>query len=198
MSKESDMNGKHLALGSVVVALLLALAWQRGWFEREAPEIAELKAIAAQPPTKEKEQAVRNTIREQMQAIPSDEGRRSYFESAAPVLIPMMAMQFEANYDQFMKMSAAEQRKELDKRIDEMEARRKSGQPQGPPRPAGGGGDRPPMDPKQIDKFQKTLIAHTTPQQRAKFEDGMRRFNDRRKERGLDPLPPFGRGGRPF
>lgn len=189
------MNSKSWSLAGIVVALLLALAWQRGWFEREAPEIAELREIAAQPPTKEKEQAVRNTVREQMQAIPTDEGRRNYFETAAPILIPMMAMQFEANYDQFMKMSAEEQRKELDKRIDEMEARRKSGQPQGPPRPADGG-NRPPMDPKRADEMQKKMIAYTTPQQRAKFEDGMRRFNERRKERGLEPLPPFGRGGR--
>ena len=83
------MNGKSWALGSIALALLLALAWQRGWFEREAPELAELKEIAAQPPTKERDQAVRSTIREQMEAIPSDEGRRNYFEMAAPVLIPM-------------------------------------------------------------------------------------------------------------
>lgn len=189
------MNGKSWTLGGVVLVLLLTLAWQRGWFEREAPEIAELKAIAAQPATEERGKAVRETIREQMQAIPTDEGRRSYFESAAPVLIPLMAMQFEAQYDQFMKLSPEEQRKELDKRIDEMEARMKSRPaPGASPAGAGGGERRPPMDPKRADEIQKKMIAHTTPQQRAKFEDGMRRVNERRKERGLDPLPPFGRG----
>ena len=44
--------------------------------------------------------------------------------------------------------------------------------------------------------MKNKMIAYTTPQQRAKFEDGMRRFNERRKERGLEPLPSFGRGGR--
>lgn len=190
------MNGKSWALGSLALVLLLTLAWQRGWLEREAPEIAELKELAAQPLDKDQEQAIRQSVRAQIQAIPTDEGRRSYFEAAAPILVPLMAMQFESQYDQFMKMSAEEQRKELDKRIDKMEARRKSGQPQGSQ--AAGDKNRPPMDPKQADEMQKKLIAHTTPQQRAKFEDVMRRFNDRRKERGLEPLPTFGPGGRPF
>lgn len=188
------MNGKTWVMLGVAFALLLALAWQYGWLERETPQIAELKTLAAQPPTQERGEAVRDAIRQQVEAIPSDEGRRNYFEAAAPILIPMFAMQFETQYDAFMKMSSEEQRRELDKRIDEMEKRRSGG----PAEAARPGGNRSPMDPKRADEMQKKFTAYTTPQQRAKFEDGIRRFNERREQRGLEPMPLPGRGGRPF
>jgi hypothetical protein len=40
------------------------------------------------------------------------------------------------------------------------------------------------------------MLDYTTPEQRAKFENGIQMFNDRRKERGLPPVGPP--GGRPF
>jgi hypothetical protein len=71
-----------------------------------------------------------------------------------------------------------------------MEAR--GGPPGGGP---GGGGGRPQMDPKKMDEFRKKMLGWTTPEQRSKFENGMKMFNDRRIERGLQPMPPFGGGG---
>jgi hypothetical protein len=105
-----------------------------------------------------------------------------------------MAKAFEAQYDKFMAMSPAERTKELDKRIDEMEAQRRNGGGQGGG-PPGGGGPRN-VDPKKMDEFRKKMNAWTTPEQRAKFENGIRMFNDRRKERGLEPIKPG--GGRAF
>jgi Spy/CpxP family protein refolding chaperone len=46
-----------------------------------------------------------------------------------------------------------------------------------------------------MDEFRKKMLDYTTPEQRAKFENGIQIFNERRKERGL---PPVGPGGRPF
>lgn len=189
------MDSKKLLLGGLTLCLLALFGWRLGWFEREAPEIAELRAIAERPAGEEQGKAVREVIQQQMKSLPNDEARQSYFESAAPVLIPMFAMQFETMYDDFMKKSPEEQRKILDERIDEMEKRRNR-----PPVPNAQNAEnrpgRPSMDPKRFDEFQKKLVAYTTPQQRAKFEDGMRRFNDRRVARGLEPVSPPGIGGR--
>ena len=113
-----------------------------------------------------------------------------------PIFVPMMAKQFEKRYDEFMAMSPEQQRAELDKRIDEMKAR---GGPGGPGGPGGGGnGGRrgpPNMDPKKAEQFRKKMLDWTTPEQRAKFENGINLMNGRLKERGMDPLPPGPGGG---
>ena len=45
-----------------------------------------------------------------------------------------------------------------------------------------------------MDEFRKKMLAWTTPEQRAKFENGIQMFNDRRKERGLDAVDMPGGG----
>lgn len=189
------MENKKILLGAVALTLLAVVCWRLGWFDREAPELAELKAIAEKPVGEEQGKAVREVLQQQMKALPDDQARQNYFEAAAPVLIPMFAMQFEAMYDDFMKKSPEEQRKLLDERINEMESRRNR-PPTANAQNAGDRSNRPQMDPKRFDEFQKKMVAYTTPQQRAKFEDGMRRFNERRVARGLEPVSPPGIGGR--
>ena len=62
--------------------------------------------------------------------------------------------------------------------------------------PGGAGGGGPPnMDPKKMDEFRKKMLDWTTPEQRAKFENGMQMFNERLKERGLEPRRPAPGGG---
>jgi hypothetical protein len=113
----------------------------------------------------------------------SHEQRMAFFESSMPIFVPMMAKRFEEEYDKFVQLSPTEQRKKLDERIDEMEKR---GNPGGP------GGNRPPIDTKKMNEIAKKMLDWTTPDQRTKFENGMRLMNDRRAERGLSPLPPMG------
>lgn len=118
------------------------------------------------------------------------------WESSAPLIVPLMARRFEQRYDEFMKLSPEEQRQELDKRIDEMEQRMKAGAGSGRPGGEGrGDGNRPPIDAKKAEEFRKKMLDWTTPEQRAKFENGMNLFNERRKERGLEPIKPRGGGG---
>ena len=74
-----------------------------------------------------------------MEGLTPDQ-RMAFMESSMAVFVPLMAKQFEKNYDEFMAKSPEEQRREMDKRIDEMEARGGQGGPGGPGR--GGPPDR--------------------------------------------------------
>ncbi|MBL9162501.1 MAG: hypothetical protein JNL18_07220 [Planctomycetaceae bacterium] len=192
---------KSEVCGIVGVAMLAVLvAWFYGWFDGKAysddPQVAALEKerdanvdkLANMPEAQRRTQG--EAFRKQMEGLSPDQ-RAAFMESSMAVFVPLMARQFEKNYDEFMAKSPEEQRRELDKRIDEMEARGGQGGPGGP-----GRGGPPNMDPKKMDEFRKKMLDYTTPEQRAKFENGIQIFNDRRKERGLPPVGPP--GGRPF
>jgi hypothetical protein len=184
-------NRNYAAIGALLVACLI-WAWALGWFEggkaySDDPQVAELqKQIEDNAPkfpqmSREEQRTQGDAFRQRMEGL-SDEQRMAVMESAMAIWIPMAARQFEQQYDKFMAMSPDQQRGELDKRIDEMEKR--GGAAQG----NGQGGARPNMDPKRVEAFRKKMLDWTTPEQRAKFENGMQIFNDRRKERGLPPI----------
>jgi hypothetical protein len=191
-------------VGALVVGVLL-WGWVFGWFNGKVysddPVVAELEKLRDEnvPKMDQLSEAERRSQRdafgERMKGL-TEEQRMAFFESSMPIFVPMMAKQFEKRYDEFMAMSPEEQRAELDKRIDEMKAR---GGPGGPGGPGGGGnGGRrgpPNMDPKKAEQFRKKMLDWTTPEQRAKFENGINLMNGRLKERGMDPLPPGPGGG---
>ncbi len=193
------MDKNKIMYGATAVVVLLFAAWAWGWFDSKEyssdPKVAELQQIRDENVAKmqggspDAFRDQRNAMREQMAGL-SEAQRAEFFESSMPIFMPMMAKRFEEEYDKYMEMTPEEQRKALDKRIDEMEAR--GGGPGGP---GGPGGGRPPMDPKRMSEIGKKMLDWTTPEQRSKFENGMRMMNDRRKERGLQPMPPFGGGG---
>jgi hypothetical protein len=177
-----------LSFGAVLTGVVL-WAWMMGWFDgknySDDPEVAELEKLRdenlprMESMTSDERQAQGAQFRRRMQGL-TEEQRRTFFESSMPVFVPMMAREFERRYDEFMAKSPEEQRKELDKRIDEMEAR-------GGPGPRGGGA-RPNADPAKLNEFRKKMLDWTTPEQRAKFENGIQMINNRRRERGLNPL----------
>lgn len=192
---------RNAALGAAALtAAVLTWAWAFGWFNgkqySDDPVVAELEKLRDENVPKleqmseDERRAQRNAFGERMKGL-SEEQRMAFVESSMPIFVPMFAKQFEARYDAFMAMSPEEQTKELDKRIDEMKAR---GGPGGGP---GGGRGGPPrnMDPKKAEQIRKKMLDWTTPEQRAKFENGLQRFNDRLKERGMEPLPPGPGGG---
>ena len=184
-----------------VAALALFVAWFYGLFDGKTysddPQVAALEKLRDENAPKmenmpaDQRRTQGEAFRKQMEGLSPDQ-RAAFFESSMAVFVPMMARQFEKNYDEFMAKSPEEQRRELDKRIDEMEKRGGQGGPGGGP----GRGGPPNMDPKKMDEFRKKMLDYTTPDQRAKFEKGIQMFNDRRKERGLPPVGPP--GGRPF
>lgn len=178
-----------LALAVGVVLWGLVFGWFKGKQYSDDPVVAELEKLRDENAPKlaqmsrDEQRAQRQAFGERMKGL-TEQQRMAFFESSMPIFVPMMAKQFEQRYDEFMKMSPEEQRKELDKRIDEMEARGATGGP-------GGGRRGPPnLDPKKAEQIRKKMLDWTTPEQRAKFENGMNIMNDRRKQRGLAPMPP--------
>jgi hypothetical protein len=192
------MNHRNLTAVAALVVACLVWAWAFGWFEggkaySDDPQVAELqKQIEENAPTfqqlpREEQRAQGEAFRKQMEGL-TDQQRWDVMESAMAIWIPMAARQFEQRYDQFVAKSPEEQRKELDKRIDEMEARGGQGG-QG-----GGRGGPPNIDPKRADAIRKKMLDWTTPEQRAKFEHGIQLLNQRREQRGLPPMPGPGGG----
>jgi hypothetical protein len=189
------MKKQGLIGGSVAVILALVAAWWLGWFSGKTysddPKVAELEKMrdeaVANMPAGERPRD-NPEFRQRWEGL-TPEQRQAFWESSAPIFVPMFMKQFEQRYDEFMAMSPEEQQKKLDEEIDKLEARGGAGAGRG------GGGGPPNVDPKKAAEFMKKMNAWTTPQQRAKFENGVRMFNERRKERGLAPVGGPGGGG---
>jgi hypothetical protein len=191
------MNNRNIAGIVVLTVTALIWAWTLGWFSghkySDDPQVAELQKIVVENAPKldqlseEQKRAGGEDFRQRMQGL-SPEQRQAVMEGIMPIMVPMMARQFETQYDKFMNMSPEEQRRELDKRIDQMESQKNKGGP------SPGGGMRN-VDPAKADQFRKKMLDWTTPEQRAKFENGIRLFNQRRAQRGLPPVHSPGRGG---
>jgi hypothetical protein len=198
------MNRKPIIGTAAMLILAVMGAWALGWFDggdySDDPAVAEIErardeVLAKQDQlTDEEKRAERRALGERASAL-TPEQRMALWESSAPLIVPLMARQFEQRYDEFMKMSPEEQRRELDERIDEMEERMRSGGGSGGPGAGRGDGGRPPIDAKKAEEFRKKMLDWTTPEQRAKFENGINLFNERRKERGLEPINPRPGGG---
>jgi hypothetical protein len=197
------MNNRNVTAGVALVVACLIWAWAFGWFEggkaySDDPKVAELEKMVEESAPKieqmseDERRAQGDAFRQRMEGL-TPEQRMAVFESSMPIWIPIMSRQFEQRYDKFIAMSPEEQRKELDKRIDEMESRGGPGNGGGGANGKGGRGGPPDMDPKRAETMRKKMLDWTTPEQRAKFEHGIQLLNDRRKERGLPPMP--GRGG---
>jgi hypothetical protein len=188
-------NKNKVLYAVTALAVLIFAAWVWGWFDTgqysDDPVVAELERERdANLPkmadlSEEERRDQGRAFREKMSGL-TEAQRQAFFESSMPLWIPMMSKQFEKNYDKFIAMTPEEQRMELDKKIDEMEARGGQGGP--------GGGGKPQIDAKKMDEFRKKMLDWTTPEQRSKFENGMRMMNERRQERGLGPMPNFGGG----
>jgi hypothetical protein len=190
-----EENRKWLTAIAGAVALF-AVLWATGLLgggDDLDPEVRELVDLSKQrvsegrPDSPQDREAQADLFRARMESFTPDQ-RMSFMQQAMPLFATMM----EKRIDQFLALSPKEQQAEMDKRINEMEARRKQaggGQrgPGGPGGPMGFGGD-----PKQADAMRKRMLDSTTPEQRAKFEAMMGMFNDRRRQRGLDPIGPRG------
>ena len=188
------------ALGVLTAVLLLATAvgaWRLGWFDggnySDDPQVAEIEKerdevfANIEQMTDEQRREQRRAMEQKASGL-TPEQRMALFESSMPLIVPLAAKRFEKEYDEFMAKSPEEQRKELDKRIDQMEAR--GGRPGGGPP-----GGRPEISKAKQDEIRKKMLDWTTPEQRAKFENGINMVNDRRKERGLPPVQRPGGGG---
>jgi hypothetical protein len=177
---------KRLATGGVVALVLLGFAvWRLGWFGHSKlskdPAVAELQKLQAEGLAKQNQMSeadqktARESFRDRIGQL-TEQQRQAFFTSSAPFFMKM----FEQRVDHFLALTPEEQRKEMDKRIDEMKARG------GPP--GGGFGGQPPA-PEQMDQMRKRMLDASTPDQRAKFERAMTMFTDRMKAKGVNPGP---------
>lgn len=111
--------------------------------------------------------------------------------------------------ERYHQLSPAEKKKELDKQIDRMEEMRKRMQQQPPgtgnQRPGGpggfGGGGPPGQNrsntPEDRERRRQQRLDNSTPRERELRDQQRRDLEQRRRERGLPPNPPFPpRGGR--
>lgn len=189
------MSRKHVMTGVGVLILALAAGWAMGFIGTDA-EVAELERLRDErfqnrdAMTDEQRRAQFEGFRERIRGL-SDEQRRQFFESSRPMFQRMI----NERMDEFLAMSPDEQRAEIDKRIDQMEERRKEREASGDNQ---GGNRRNDMSPEQRDQRRKERLDHTTPELRDKMDQIKDLFNKRREERGLDPIDrPGGGFGRP-
>ena len=178
----------------IFTACILALgsAWAMGWFagskysnDAEVAKVEKMRDKIVEQ-DQEKGPAAFGQIRKAVEGM-TDEQRKSFMESSMPIFVRMGAMHMEKRFDEFLVMSLEEQRRELDKKIDEQLARQKKRKAEG------GDGDRPRRGPPNVspekrDEFRKKMQDWTTPEQRAKFQAVMGMYNERREERSLEPI----------
>ncbi len=193
-----------IVIGTMLSALLLAAAWLLGWFSSN-PAIAEVQQLQqkmADPNLKDADrQALREQMRAKMESL-SPDARRAVFEAGREVF----EKRFESHVDQILTMSPAERNKALDADIDQMDkraadfAKRQQAAGAGgkaPPGAQNGGkkGNRQPAvnDEQRLSRLRSRLD-RGTPESCAKRAEYTRLIDDRRKQRGLPPMPP--RGGR--
>lgn len=187
MSNEGDRAKLVVAICGLACSLLAA-AWLLGFFESDDglsadPAVAELqqemRKFREQEQRQPPDDAQRNQYRQRMEQLSPDQ-REEFFASSLQVFAPMM----EKRLNGFFAQSEGEQRAQIDREIDAMEAMRRQG---------GGGrggpfGGRPPggnADPKQMQSMMKRMNAHTSPEMRAMMDARMRMMNERRDARGL-------------
>lgn len=189
------MNKNLVGLTAMIVCVLLA-SWAFGLFGGESvdPKVAELEQEAkkiSEVPEDQQRDAGRAFFEKMRDANLNEDQRNEFRERMMPMMMKMM----EARMDTFLAMTPEEQLAEMDKRIDEQEAWRKEREANSSER-GGPGGAR---TPEQMEARMKGMLERTTPDQRAKFETVVTMMNQRREERGLEPVGPrgaFGRGRR--
>jgi len=203
------------AAGLAILAVLgLLLAWLAGWIRFTTdPRVTEIIALQAQArerfgqgsgPSNLADAAAMATsmmqIRQKMEALPehlrpqAEQAGRSMFESA-----------FRARIDAYFALPPEKRQAEIDRQIDQEEMMRKAfeagrtvanaigggqpaagGQPQ-PPAGGSGGSGGPPRGGSEEDRnrWRKSMIDRTTPQERARYTEWRRALDARREQRGL-------------
>jgi hypothetical protein len=199
------MDRKKIGIGAAVLVLLAGAAWALGYFSGTDPQVAELQKFRDESfqrmdqMSDEERRAQFQEFRTRVDAL-SDDQRREFFESGREFFQQRMLERM----DHFFALPPDEQKKDLDEQIDRMEQWRKQraanpeqGRGGGPGGQARGGG----RGPRGGGGGGKGRLDRSTPEMRAKMARYRDMMNERRKERGLEPIEGGGRGmwggGRP-
>lgn len=178
------MNRKHV-FGSVLVCLvLLCGAWALGWFSGEDSEVQALLNEMQNQDQMTDEQ--RQAFRERMRSL-DDSQRQMLFGS----MMQARQAEMQSRVYALSSMPPAQRRAELDKWINDMESRRRSwegGRGGGGPDRGGGGPPRGEMTSAQRAQRGKSRLDRSTPEMRATMTQMMKMVNERREERGMEPI----------
>ncbi|MEM8865882.1 MAG: hypothetical protein AAGF31_10100 [Planctomycetota bacterium] len=191
------MTRSRIAIAATSVALLAAAAWGFGLFGGEDGEVEAIRQQMAN--RSELSEADQQAVRDRIRNL-SDNQRQQLFR-------PMMQAGFDRmrqRYNDLLAMPDDQRRAELDRMIDQMEDRRREwearraereanrGAGGGEGRGAGGGeGGRrgfSQMSEAERDQRRKGMLDRTSPEMRATVTSMMNMVNDRREERGMEPL----------
>jgi len=193
------MNKKNVAIAAAMLALIVGAGWALGYFDSTDPEITELQKLRdetfdrREQMSDEERRASFEQFREQVDKLTEDQ-RRQFFESGRERFQQAMVERM----DRFFEKTPKEQEKELDEMIDRMEEWRKNRGDGGGARGGPGGGGRN-QSPAARDQRNKERLDRSTPEMRAKMDRFITKMNERREERGLEPVGPgrgmFGGGG---
>lgn len=189
------MDRKKITIATAAAAALIIAAWALGYFEGTDPQVAGLQQFRDEnfqrldQMSDEERRAQFAEFRERVGQL-SDDQRREFFEGSREFFQARMLERM----DRFFALPPDQQRKELDEQIDRMEQRRRDrdagGNARGDRGPGGGRGGGGGGGKNRLDR--------STPEMRAKGDRYRDMLNDRRKERGLEPITGgrgMGRGG---
>ena len=202
-------------VGLVALALLaLLVAWLAGWIRFTTdPRVTEIIALQEQArarfgqgsgPSNLADAAAMATsmmeIRQKMEALPehlrpqAEQAGRSMFQSA-----------FRARIDSYFALPPEQRQAEIDRQIDQEEMMRKAfeagrtvanalggGTQAGGAPPAGSSAQTPPpggpggsRSEEERNRWRKSMIDRTTPQERARYTEWRRAVDARREQRGM-------------
>lgn len=191
------MNKKHAVAAVVILTLLAGVGW--ALFSGEDAAVIEAKQKRDElfkkidTLSREERRAEFEALRDSAKDLSEDQ-RRELRQGGRQFMMQRV--------DRMLAMAPAERNEELDRMIDRMEERRQEGDAG----ERGGRGDRGGnMSSAERDQRRKQRLDRSSPQMRAKMDKMKDLLNQRREERGLEPVqggPPRGmfgggRGGGP-
>jgi len=186
------MEKKHFIAAAIILVLLGGVGW--ALFSGEDKEFLEVEQKRddlfqkIDSLTPDQRRAEFEALREQTRDF-SDEQKRSLREGGRRFMMQRV--------DQLLAMPKDQQREEIDKFIDQMEARRNAREANGDEGRGGPGGDRDrgrDLSSAERDQRRKERLDRSTPAMRGKMDAMKDLLNERREERGLAPIEGGGRG----
>jgi hypothetical protein len=172
------MNKKVVVGGALTIVLIAAAIWFFGLSDREDPAVVAIREQFAQREGMSEQD--RAALQTQIAGL-SEEQRQMLFE-------PMMqsrAKEMQSRAYALLAMPENQRKAELDKMIDEMEQRRRSWAANGERCPFGPPGE---MSAADRDRRMKGMLDRTTPEMRATMHQMTKMMNQRREERGMEPI----------
>ena len=188
------MNKKWIVAILAALVLVAVGGWAAGLFDGTDPKVAELEQLRdesfkrADDLSDEERRVQMEGFREKVQDLNEDQ-RREFMESSRPIMQQFFIRQMH----NFFEKTPEEQQADLDQWIDRMEqfrkAREAAGNQDGPGGgPGGGPGNRQNLSPQQRDQWAKQMLDRTSPELRAMATTFFSMLNERRQERGLEPI----------